>query len=215
MSAAAKYREVRPLVANILLHEWDPIGVRDYPEAKDEYDSYIPGVFTLLATHPSAEAVAAHLIIIETERMGMTPTPVSGRLPVARLLLGLATEMGIRPGPYPCPACGFLTFPEPPGSYSLCDVCNWEDDAVQLRHPALRGGANHESLVEAQRQAVSRLPLGLHVTKGFRRDPAWRPLSDNEWQAALGTLSPGGRLPALASAFNEVLYYWSAGPGAG
>jgi hypothetical protein len=215
MNAAAKYREAQPLVAKILLRDWDPIGVRDFPEASDEYDAYVPGIFALLSTHPSVEAVAAHLVAIETDRMGMAPASTSSRLPVARLLLGLATEIGVQPGPYPCPACGFLTFTEPPGSYSLCEVCNWEDDAVQLRHPALRGGANHDSLVEAQRRAVSRWPLGLDATTSFRRDPTWRPLSDSEWQAALGTLRPGGRLPALGTAFNDVLYYWSAGHNAG
>ncbi|WP_350352756.1 CPCC family cysteine-rich protein [Microbacterium sp. A8/3-1] len=51
---------------------------------------------------------------------------------------------------YPCACCGYLTLSGPPGSYEICDVCWWEDDAVQLRYPELRGGANHPSLVEAQ-----------------------------------------------------------------
>jgi hypothetical protein len=51
---------------------------------------------------------------------------------------------------HPCPCCGHLTFDDPPGSYSICPVCFWEDDAVQLRWPTLPGGANRPSLVEAQ-----------------------------------------------------------------
>lgn len=51
---------------------------------------------------------------------------------------------------YPCPCCGHLVFDEPPGSYALCPVCWWEDDAVQLRWPRYAGGANRPSLVEAQ-----------------------------------------------------------------
>lgn len=52
---------------------------------------------------------------------------------------------------YPCPCCGHLVFGEPPGSYEICPICFWEDDAVQLRWPDLDGGANSVSLRTAQR----------------------------------------------------------------
>ena len=52
---------------------------------------------------------------------------------------------------YPCPCCGHVTFGEPPGSYEVCAVCFWEDDAVQLRWPDYDGGANTPSLIDAQR----------------------------------------------------------------
>ncbi len=52
---------------------------------------------------------------------------------------------------YPCPCCGRLVFDEPPGSYSICPVCFWEDDGVQLRWPDWAGGANKPSLIDAQR----------------------------------------------------------------
>lgn len=51
---------------------------------------------------------------------------------------------------HPCPCCGHLTFDEEPGSYSICHVCGWEDDASQLRWPTTEGGANSMSLVAAQ-----------------------------------------------------------------
>lgn len=35
-------------------------------------------------------------------------------------------------GLYPCPCCGYLQFGEPPGSYEICAICFWGDDAVQL-----------------------------------------------------------------------------------
>lgn len=41
-------------------------------------------------------------------------------------------------------------FGEPPGSYDICPICDWEDDPVQLRWPDFAGGANHPSLIEAQ-----------------------------------------------------------------
>lgn len=51
---------------------------------------------------------------------------------------------------YSCPCCGFLTVSEPPGSYEICPVCNWEDDLVQFKNIDFRGGANKESLREAR-----------------------------------------------------------------
>jgi hypothetical protein len=51
---------------------------------------------------------------------------------------------------YPCPCCGHLMFVEPPGSYDICHICYWEDDAVQLRWPLWAGGANGPSLVQSQ-----------------------------------------------------------------
>ena len=53
---------------------------------------------------------------------------------------------------YPCPCCGFLTLGEqPPGTFEICPVCNWEDDYVQAADPSLEGGANEVSLEQAQR----------------------------------------------------------------
>jgi hypothetical protein len=84
----------------------------------------------------------------------------------------------------PCPACGFLTLEGAYGSYVICDICGWEDDQVQLANPACGGGANSESLIEAQTAALSRYPAGVHVAEGSRRDPRWRPLDDAERQLA-------------------------------
>lgn len=52
---------------------------------------------------------------------------------------------------FPCACCGHLVFEEPAGSYAICDICFWEDDAIQLRWPDWTGGANGPSLIEAQR----------------------------------------------------------------
>ncbi len=52
---------------------------------------------------------------------------------------------------FACPCCGYLTMPEaPPGTYEICPVCFWEDDAVQFRDPSYEGGANTVSLEQAR-----------------------------------------------------------------
>jgi anaerobic ribonucleoside-triphosphate reductase len=81
---------------------------------------------------------------------------------------------------YTCPSCGFKTFAEPPGSYDICKICGWEDDGVQLANPACGGGANKESLIEAQEEILKRYPLPILEAKGYERNPKWRPLTESE-----------------------------------
>ena len=75
--------------------------------------------------------------------------------------------------PYPCPCCGYLVFPDPPGSYDFCPVRGWEDDLSQLRFPAM-GGAQ-APLARCQ-EAVTESAIGDAERGGFGRDPHWRPL---------------------------------------
>lgn len=77
-----------------------------------------------------------------------------------------------------CPVCGFRTLSDKAyGSYEICPVCGWEDDAVQLANPCSGGGANRESLHESQRLAQN---LPKESVIGFKRDPEWRPLNEEE-----------------------------------
>ncbi|MCC7172064.1 MAG: hydrolase [Planctomycetes bacterium] len=51
------------------------------------------------------------------------------------------------PERFACLCCGFLTLTErPPGTYSICPVCSWEDDPLQARDPSSNGGANRVAL---------------------------------------------------------------------
>lgn len=57
-----------------MLYMWDPIGVAGIPEARDEYYSYLPHVFSLLV-NPSKEGdIADYLLKIEGESMGLPIT---------------------------------------------------------------------------------------------------------------------------------------------
>ena len=54
--------------------------------------------------------------------------------------------------PYRCLCCACWTLPaEPPGTFTLCPVCGWEDDAFQGTHPDFAGGANAVSLNTARK----------------------------------------------------------------
>ncbi|GAA1941010.1 hypothetical protein GCM10009717_04130 [Agromyces allii] len=87
-----------------------------------------------------------------------------------------------------------MLFSEPPGSYEICDVCYWEDDAIQLRWPNLAGGANRTSLVESQRNystlgAMEERFVGMvrDATPAEARERAWRAIDtrldsfETEW----------------------------------
>ena len=58
----------------LLMEHWDPIGVKDAPEAASEYDGYRAGVMQLLRNGASGEAIAEHLSRVEQERMGFRTT---------------------------------------------------------------------------------------------------------------------------------------------
>ena len=62
-------REIRCEIRRILMAEWDPIGVSDTPEAADEYDLYIGGVYELLERGASDANIYAYLRGVEVDRM--------------------------------------------------------------------------------------------------------------------------------------------------
>jgi hypothetical protein len=74
---------------------------------------------------------------------------------------------------YTCPCCGYKVFEQGPGSFEICPICYWEDEAKQLRYPQ-ESGANKFSLIESQenfeKYGVSNLELKVFV----------RPISEND-----------------------------------
>ena len=67
-----KMAESLKKIHKILMEKWDSIGVRDVPEAQDEYDSYILQLYGLLRKQSSAKDIIDYLYKIETEWMGLS-----------------------------------------------------------------------------------------------------------------------------------------------
>jgi hypothetical protein len=66
-------RENLALVREILLHDWDPIGVYDIPEATDEYDAYADKAYVMLMDEgANTSEIARYLYIVATDHMGLT-----------------------------------------------------------------------------------------------------------------------------------------------
>jgi hypothetical protein len=61
--------ELRNRVDEVLHYIWDPIGVRDVPNARDEYSAYIPAVFAMLQRDAAPAEVQAYLTEVATVRM--------------------------------------------------------------------------------------------------------------------------------------------------
>jgi hypothetical protein len=77
----AQSREIRQQIRRVLLGSWDPIGIKDEPNAQDEYDGYIGRLYELLVSDsPDAEIVeylywsAYQNMGLETTREHMIPT---------------------------------------------------------------------------------------------------------------------------------------------
>jgi len=92
-SKEERAREIQRSIGKVLLRNWDPIGVKDEPRAQDEYDSYVGGVYRLIAGGASAREIAEHLVRIETERLGYQDTDPKMLVPVAEKLLRLNTRL--------------------------------------------------------------------------------------------------------------------------
>jgi hypothetical protein len=66
-------RRIRSEIRHVLLRCWDPIGIRDEPNAQDEYDSYLGGIYEMLVGGATDEEIAHHLWRIIEERIEIHP----------------------------------------------------------------------------------------------------------------------------------------------
>ena len=85
---------------------------------------------------------------------------------------------------YPCPCCGYLVFPGPPGTQNICPICFWQDDRSPLRYATIPDGPNKVSLIEAQKNFAAFGAKEQRVRRYGRvpgasdvRDPEWRPIN--------------------------------------
>jgi hypothetical protein len=94
----AHAERITDAIRDVLVRDWDPIGVMDDAEwPRDEYDSYIGGVYSRLVRGESAELIAKHLCAIEKSAMGLGEVPASLRLPVALKLKAIDVSPQAQP----------------------------------------------------------------------------------------------------------------------
>ena len=78
-------KEIEESIRRILFDVWDPVGVNDIAPL-DEYDSYIGGVYRLLASGATQETVAAHLKQLEIDYMELAANPARRNIVASKLL---------------------------------------------------------------------------------------------------------------------------------
>jgi hypothetical protein len=60
-------------VREVLMREWDPIGVSDFAEAQDEYDAYVGKIYVMLMDdRASVGTIAEYLFDAATVHMGLS-----------------------------------------------------------------------------------------------------------------------------------------------
>ena len=81
--------DLHEAIRQVLMQEWDPIGIKDTPECHDEYNAYIGGIYRLLARGATEQQIVEHLDRIESQQMLLPREDKAGLTPVARKLRGL------------------------------------------------------------------------------------------------------------------------------
>jgi len=77
---------LRQAVGEVLHYLWDPIGVAGVPQARDEYEGYVDPICDLLHRDVDMSLIAAHLVWIADQCMGLSGTEDRAELAARRLL---------------------------------------------------------------------------------------------------------------------------------
>jgi hypothetical protein len=88
-SKEKRAREIRRSIGEVLLRNWDPVRVRGEPQARDEYDAYVGGIYKLIASGATVHELADHLARVEAEYFGLQVRDPTMLIPVAEKLLKL------------------------------------------------------------------------------------------------------------------------------
>jgi len=88
-----KARQIKLELRKVLLSDWDPIGISDFPEASDEYDTYLGNIFHLINIGSTARELAEYLFEVESIQMGITRGSVEQLLPVSQKLISTYAQL--------------------------------------------------------------------------------------------------------------------------
>lgn len=81
----ATSRQIRGANSSCVAEVWDPIGIKDEPNAQDEYDGYVGEILGLLSGGATDEQLTSRLLYFVNDRMGLDATPEQ-MLPTIRAL---------------------------------------------------------------------------------------------------------------------------------
>jgi len=64
-------RQIRVQIRHVLSEVWDPIGIKDEPNAQNEYDGYIGKLYDLLVSHADDSQFIDYLFWAVHDHMGL------------------------------------------------------------------------------------------------------------------------------------------------
>ena len=70
-------RRIRAQIRHVLLQVWDPIGIKDVPNARGEYDGYIGQIYDLLTGSAPDRELAEYLFWTVHDHMGLDSAKIS------------------------------------------------------------------------------------------------------------------------------------------
>ena len=65
-------KDMHSKIRDILMDDWDPIGIKQFTDHVDEYDSYIPKIYSLLIHRKTQVEMCDYLWWAGTENMGLS-----------------------------------------------------------------------------------------------------------------------------------------------
>lgn len=86
MNITLQDNELLRRIDKVLHYVWDPIGVAEVPEARDEYESYGPQVFRLVKGSADGKDVAEYLHWLGDRHIGVRANREHDEVVVALLL---------------------------------------------------------------------------------------------------------------------------------
>jgi len=84
--------KIQNSIRKILFEDWNPIGIND-DGPEDEYDSYIGGVYRILASQGSEDDLINYLYEMEIEKMGVPEHNKNLTREVAKKLLNVNVKL--------------------------------------------------------------------------------------------------------------------------
>lgn len=84
-----EFKRLRQEVRKILLNEWDPLGVKGFPHAQDQYDEYLHEFTQFVWSDSSLGTIVDRFENLERHRMGLNHSDRSRLQEVAKALKSL------------------------------------------------------------------------------------------------------------------------------
>lgn len=81
-----KSKEIITDVRSVLINDWDPLGIGNNSNLKDEYDGYIGTIIQILLQKSSIESIFLFLKKVENEEMGIQNSDMKSLYDIATKL---------------------------------------------------------------------------------------------------------------------------------